>query len=212
MKPVVYTIGRQYGSGGREIGQKLAKKLGIPFYDNELIALAAKKSGVSEEIFKQADEKPTNSFLYSLAIGAYSMGQGLVGYTDMSINDKLFIAQSQVIEDAVAHGSCVIVGRCADYVLRDYPNLINIFVCGELEDRYNALAKDELKDIPRQKAIEMINKKDKTRANFYNYYSNKKWGDMVNHDLIINTSDISRDDAVELIVEYTKYNQKKKGL
>lgn len=211
MKPVVYTIGRQYGSGGREIGQKLAEKLGVPFFDNELISLAAKKSGVSEEIFKRADEKPTNSFLYSLAIGAYSMGQGIVGYTDMSINDKLFIAQSQVIEEAAKHGSCVIVGRCADYVLRDYPNLINIFVCADIEDRYAVLSKDELKDIPKQKAIDMINKKDKTRANFYNYYSNRKWGDLVNHDLIINTSSITRDDAVDLIIDYTKFHQKKKG-
>lgn len=204
MKPTIFTIGRQYGSGGHEIGEKLAKKLDIPFYDNELIALAAQKSGVSKEIFEQVDEKPTNSFLYSLAMGAFNFGS-MSGYTDMSINDKLFIAQSEVIEDVAREGSCVIVGRCADYVLRDYKNVINIFCFGPIEDRVRRIQK--VLDLPPNKAVDTVNRKDKTTANFYNYYSNQKWGDAQNYDLLINTSKLPIDQTVGLIIQYQQMKE-----
>lgn len=199
MKSTIFTIDRQYGSGGHEIGEKLAEKLKIPFYDNELIALAAQKSGVSQEIFERVDEKPTNSFLYSLAMGAYNFG-GITGYTEMSINDKLFVAQSEVMEEAAKIGSCVIVGRCADYVLRNYENVINIYCYGEIEDRVRRI--QSVLDLPAHKAVETVNRRDKTTANFYNYYSNQKWGDPQNYDLLINTSKLPIHQAVDLIMQY----------
>lgn len=199
MKPTIFTIGRQYGSGGHEIGEKLAKRLNIPFYDNELISLAAQKSGVSKEIFEQVDEKPTNSFLYSLAMGAFNFGS-MSGYTDMSINDKLFIAQSEVIEDVARKGGCVIVGRCADYVLREYKNCVNIYCYGAMADRVARIQK--ILGLSQAKAADTVTRKDKTTANFYNYYSNQKWGEAQNYDLMINTSKLSIDAAVELILQY----------
>lgn len=200
MKPTIFTIGRQYGSGGHEIGEKLAGRLNIPFYDNELIALAAKKSGMSEELFEQVDEKPTNSFLYSLAMGAFNFGT-MTGYTDMSINDKLFLAQSEVIEDAAKEGACVFVGRCADYILRDFDNVVNIYCYGDMEDRITRI-QSVLQVKNRKEAADIINRKDKTTANFYNYYSNQKWGQPENYDLLINTSKLSIDNSVELILNY----------
>lgn len=204
MKSTIFTLSRQYGSGGHEIGEKLAKKLDIPFYDNELIALAAQKSGVSKEIFEQVDEKPTNSFLYSLAMGSFNLG-GLSGYTEMSINDKLFIAQSEVIEDAANKGSCVIVGRCANYVLRERSNCVNVFCYGDMEDRIKRV--QALSGLPRQKAQDTISRKDKTAANFYNYYTNQKWSDPQNYDLLINTSRLSIDETVNLIIRYEQMRE-----
>ena len=126
MLPVI-TISRQFGSGGHEVGEKLAKRLELPFYDKELIALAAKKSGFSEEVFADVDEKATSSLLYSMVMGSYAFGTRVPGINEMPINDKLFIIQSDIIKKAAAEGPCVIVGRCADYILREHPNCLNVF-------------------------------------------------------------------------------------
>ena len=112
----VITIGRQYGSGGREIGQKLAKYYDIPFYDNELITRAAKESGFAEETFEKAEDKATNSLLYSLAMGINVYGNQDFGFSGLSLDDRIFLAQSDVIRKVADEGPCVIVGRCADYV------------------------------------------------------------------------------------------------
>lgn len=201
MKSTVFTISRQYGSGGHEVGEKLATKLGIPFYDNDLITRAAQKSGVSKEIFEQVDEKPTNSFLYSLSMGAFNYGTGgLSGYTEMSINDKLFLAQSDVIKEMAREGSCVIVGRCADYVLQDLANCVNVYCYATHDDRV-ARTESRLK-VSRQQAVDAVRRKDKTMANYYNYYSNNKWGDAQNYDLMINTSKLPTDETVRLIMGY----------
>lgn len=201
MKPIIYTIDRQYGSGGHEIGEKLAKELDIPFYDNQLIAMAAEKTGISKDVFKEVDEKPTNSFLYSLAMGAFGFG-GSGAVTDLPINDKLFIAQSEVIREAAGKGSCVFVGRCADYILREMPNCVNIFCYGNINDRIDRIKK--VLDVPKHKAIEIINRKDKTTASYYNYYTNNKWGAKEEYDLLINTSRLSIDNSVALIKKFTE--------
>ena len=119
MLPVI-TIARQFGSGGHEVGEKVAKKLGLPFFDKELIAMAAKKSGLSEEVFADADEKATSSLLYSMVMGSYAFGARVPSINEMPINDKLFIIQSDIIKKAAAEGPCVIIGRCADYILREH--------------------------------------------------------------------------------------------
>ena len=126
---LIITIGREYGTGGREIGQKLALRLGIPFYDRELITRAAKKTGFDEKLFEQLDKRATNSFLYSLTMF------GSVGLNGMSLTDQLYLAQSNVIREMAEGSSCVIVGRCADHVLRDFSNRFDFFIHGSIEDR-----------------------------------------------------------------------------
>lgn len=126
---LIITISRQYGTGGREIGQKLALRLGIPFYDRELITRAAKKTGFDEKLFDQLDKRATNSFLYSLTMF------GSVGLNGMSLTDQLYLAQSNIVREMAEDSSCVIVGRCADHVLRDFPNKFDFFIHGSIEDR-----------------------------------------------------------------------------
>ena len=171
------------------MGEKLAQKLGIPYYDKALIAMAAKKSGLSEEVFADADEKATSSLLYSMVMGSYAFGARVPGINEMPINDKLFIIQSDIIKKAAAEGPCVIVGRCADYILREHDNCMNVFVHvgkGLCEEK---------------KAPDFVTKKDKQRANYYNFYSNKRWDDLLNYDITIDTSRFTIEQAVDLLID-----------
>lgn len=200
----VYTIGREFGSMGLLVGQKLAERLGIKCYDKELLQQAAKESGFCEEIFEHHDEKPTNSFLYSLVMDTYSAGNyAAAPFLDMPLNHKVFLAQFDTIKNIAEQESCVIVGRCADYALSNHPDCVNIFIRADLEDRIRLISKRM--DITENKAKDMILKNDKQRASYYNYYTSKKWGDASSYDLIINTSKISVDHAVDLILDFRKY-------
>ncbi|MDY2791007.1 MAG: cytidylate kinase-like family protein [Lachnospiraceae bacterium] len=204
MSDKIITIGRQFGSGGREIGEKLALKLGIPFYDKDLLKRAAKESGLCEEIFENFDEKPSSSFLYSLVMDPYSLGYSNNGY-DLPLNHKVFLAAFDTIKKIADEGSCVIVGRCADYALQDYDNVLNVFVHAPLEDRIKRIsAKYELSE---SKAKDMIYKKDKQRASYYNYYSSSKWADIKNYDLTINSSHLGIDQTVEVIAAIAQRNK-----
>lgn len=201
MGNAVYTIGREFGSGGMQIGQALADRLGVKLYDKELLAHAAKESGFCQEIFENHDEKPTNSFLYSLVMDTYSAGSySSAPFLDMPLNHKVFLAQFESIKKIADTESCVIVGRCADYALADYPDALNIFVHAEIEDRIKWISKRA--NITESKAKDMIQKQDKQRASYYNYYTSKKWGDSRSYDLTLNTSKLSIDDCVELIIKY----------
>ncbi|MCI9225586.1 MULTISPECIES: cytidylate kinase-like family protein [unclassified Acutalibacter] len=201
MLPVI-TISRQFGSGGHEVGEKLARQLDVPFYDKALIAMAAKQSGLSEEVFANADEKATSSLLYSMVMGSYSFGARVPGINEMPINDKLFIIQSDIIKKAAAEGPCVIIGRCADYILREHENCLNVFVHASKEERVRrSVAK---KDCEERKASDFVTKKDKQRANYYNFYSNKRWDDLQNYDITIDTSRFTVDEAVELLMDAAK--------
>ena len=201
MLPVI-TISRQFGSGGHEVGEKLARQLDVPFYDKALIAMAAKQSGLSEEVFANADEKATSSLLYSMVMGNYSFGARVPGINEMPINDKLFIIQSDIIKKAAAEGPCVIIGRCADYILREHENCLNVFVHASKEERVRrSVAK---KDCEERKASDFVTKKDKQRANYYNFYSNKRWDDLQNYDITIDTSRFTVDEAVELLMDAAK--------
>lgn len=200
MDKYVITIGRQFGSGGRSIGEKLAKKLDIPFYDKELISLAAKESGVSPEVFDNVDEKAANSLLYSLSMGMYNFGSGFSVMGDLPVNDKLYLLQHQIIKDIAEKENCVIVGRCADYVLRDHPGCVNIFIYADMDFRKDEAIKRH--GIDEARAEHIINKTDKSRANYYSFYSGQKWGMAENYDLCINSGKLSEDSIVELIIDY----------
>jgi cytidylate kinase len=201
MGNAIYTIGREFGSGGKVIGEKLAETLGIKLYDKELLQQAAKDSGFCQEIFENHDEKPTNSFLYSLVMDTYSAGNySSAPFLDMPLNHKIFLAQFDSIKKIAQQESCVIVGRCADYALADEPDCMNIFVHANLDDRIKWISKRM--NITESKAKDQIQKNDKPRASYYNYYTSKKWGDSRSYDLTLNTSKLTTDQCVELIIKY----------
>ena len=204
---LIITIGRQSGSGGKEIGQKVAEKLGIKCYDKELLALAAKESGLCEELFQSHDEKPTKSFLYSLVMDSYSFGYTSSGYMDMPINHKIFLAQFEAIKALADREPCVIVGRCADYALEDYPNRVSIFVTGDDKAKIKRLA--ERNNVSEAKAKEIMMKTDKERSSYYNYYSSKKWGDVRSYDLCVNSSVLGIEGTVDLIIYFANAKLKK---
>ena len=205
----IYTIGREFGSFGKQVGEALAQKLGIKLYDKELLQQAAKDSGFCEEIFENHDEKPTYSFLYSLVMDTYSSGgYSTAPFMDMPLNHKVFLAQFDSIKKIAESESCVIVGRCADYALENNPDCISIFVRADIEDRIKRIS--ERLNISENKAKDLIHKEDKQRASYYNYYTSKKWGDARSYDLCINTSQISVEDAADFIISYRElYNKNK---
>ena len=200
----IYTIGREFGSGGREVGEKLAAKLGIKLYDKELLQQAAKDSGFCEEIFENHDEKPTNSFLYSLVMDTYSVsGYSAAPFLDMPLNHKVFLAQFETINKIAEKESCVIVGRCADYALSDNPDCINIFIHADLDVRIKNVSRNL--NITENKARDIINKTDKQRASYYNYYTSKKWGDSKSYNLSLDAGKLGTDNCVEMILKFREF-------
>lgn len=202
----IITIGRQCGSGGREIGKKLSEHYGIPFYDKELLKEAAKKSGFCEEVFESFDEKPTKSFLYSIVMDPYSFGYHSNNF-DMPLNHQVFLAAFDTIKSIAEKGPCIFVGRCADYALSDFNNCVNLFIHAPLDFRSKRIAEE--KGITMDQASGFINKKDKQRASYYNYYSTKKWGDMKSYDFTIDSSVLGIDKTVEFIESYITLFEKK---
>ena len=185
MKTIV-TIGREYGSGGRIVAQRLAEKLGVPFYDKEVIQGVAKKTGFAENFDREAERRPTNSFMYDLYFSTHSL----------SIPDQVFIAQSGVIKDLADKGGCVIVGRCADYILREHKELLRTFVYAPLEQRVQR-AREEYHD--KEDNLEgFVIRQDKQRASYYNYFTSIRWGDRKSYDLCVSSA-LGLDTAVEII-------------
>ncbi|NLE15380.1 MAG: cytidylate kinase-like family protein [Spirochaetales bacterium] len=206
---VVFTIGRQFGSGGRQVGKVLAEKLGIPFYDKELIAISARDSGLSEALFSNADEKATSSIFYSLVMGNYPMASGALGVTEMPLNDQLFLIQSKTIKRLASEGPCVIVGRCADYILRDMDNVLNIFIHADLKNRVERAVR--VYEVPENKAEDVCLKTDKQRANFYNYYSDRKWGMCRTYDLSIDSGLLGIEGCAQQIIGFAELWEAHKG-
>ena len=201
MSNKIYTIGREFGSGGKAVGEALAKRLGIKLYDKELLQQAAKDSGFCEEIFENHDEKPTSSFLYSLVMDTYSVGSyNSSPFLDMPLNHKIFLAQFETIKKIADRESCVIVGRCADYALADYPDCINIFIHSDMENRVKAVSKRL--NITENKAKDLIQKKDKQRASYYNYYSSKRWGDSSSYHLTLDAGKLGIDGCIDMILKF----------
>ncbi len=199
---IVFTIGRQSGSRGNTIGSRLAEALGIKCYNKELLTEAAKNSGLCKDLFERQDEKPTNSFLYSLVMDTYSMGYNTSMYMDMPLNHKVFLAQFDTIKKIAGEESCVFVGRCADYALADHPHTVNIFITGNENDKIAHLM--EIHQVNESRARDIMIRNDKNRSSYYNYYSNKKWGDAKNYDLCLNSSSVGVDGAVRIILEFAK--------
>lgn len=205
-KNLVITIGRQFGSGGRQVGKLLAEKLGIPYYDKEILAVAARDSGICQEMFEHHDEKPTRSLLFSLVTGMQMHSDASSMYMDMPLNHKIFLAQFDAIRRVASEGSCVIVGRCADYVLRDNPNAVSFFIKADVKQRMARAV--ELYGVEEQKAEETVRKADKQRASYYNYYATADWGDVNNYDLCVDTGKLGIDGTVELLVNYIALREK----
>lgn len=205
-KKIIITIGRQFGSGGRSIGKKLAEKLGIAYYDKELINLASKESGICGEFFEKADEKTTGSLLKALAMG-FSMNNAIFQSNDYLSNESLFQIQSDVIRKVAAEQSCILVGRCADYILREDPDCISVFISACPEDRIKRTM--EYNKINEKEAEEYIHKADKSRASYYNYYTDKDWGAAESYDLCINSSLYGLDRTTDFIQTFVELSQKK---
>ena len=204
----IITIGREYGSAGRQIGYKVAEDLGIKLYDRELLERAAKESGICEELFETHDEKPTNSFLYSLVMDSYSFGYPSSSYTDMPINHKIFLAQFEAIKKIADEGSCILIGRCADYALENYSNVLSVFIHADTTKRAKRISR--MYDMTESKAREMILRTDKKRGSYYNYYTNKKWSAVQSYDVCLDSGKLGIDGCVETIIEIIKVKERMK--
>ena len=194
MKTII-TIGRQFGSGGKEVGIRVAKEMGIPFYDDELLKEAAKKTGLCEKIFENFDERP-KSLLYSIAMDSYMFGLPGSGVGD-SLEQQVYLATYNTIRQLAEEGPCVIIGRCADYALADNPNLLSLFIYAPMEARVERVAKRQ--NLTPEKAKALIQKTDKRRAAYYEYYSAQKWGAVESYDFCLDSSYLGLSGTVELI-------------
>ncbi|WP_027399348.1 cytidylate kinase-like family protein [Anaerovorax odorimutans] len=199
---IIITIARQFGSGGREIGKNLANELNIAFYDKDLIKIAAEESGIHEELFENVDENHKNSFWDNMAYNTTSFGNPFSSGSDIPINDKLFIIQSNVIKELAEKDSCVIVGRCADYILKSNPNAIHIFIHSNKEDKINRIINSY--GIPAENAEVLMIKTDKKRATYHNYYSSGKWGKAENYNLAIDSNVLGISGTVEIIKKFAQ--------
>lgn len=202
-KKLIITIARQYGSGGREIGEKIAEILNIPIYDKLLITDAASKENLNEEVLRKTDESAASSLLYTLAVGSNTLGAAMHFGYKMPLSDKLFILQSEVIREYAAKGSGVFIGRCADHVLRDEANILRVFVYGDLDHRQTRVA-ERHPELKASQIIDTINKTDKRRSTYYNFYTGNKWGKFDNYDLAINSSTLGIEGTAELICNFAK--------
>lgn len=197
MNNFIITIGRQLGSGGRSVGHQLAEHYGISLYDKSLINLAAEQSGISKQVFSQADEKVSRSFLRSLIPGR---GMTILGSNSPLSQDELFKVQSDVIQNITEKESCIILGRCADYILRNHPRLISIFLTADMDDRLKRLSESD--NIPLEKALPMLEQGDKKRASYYNYYTGGAWGVASTYHLSLNTSRLGIEGTTQFLIRY----------
>ena len=195
----IITISRQFGSGGREIGEALSAELGIKCYDKELISIAAKESGIDADVFNNVDEKATNSLLYSLSMGLYSFSSNYSS-GQLPVNDRLYLLQHKIIKNLANEEPCIFVGRCADYILGDRNDVVKVFIYADMDYRIKRAV--EVKGVDSSKAEHVVAKTDKSRANYYNFYSGKKWGLAENYDLCINRTKLSTEQVVNVISDY----------
>lgn len=198
----IITISRQYGSGGREIGERLANMLNIPYYDNALITRAAKESGFAEAAFEKAEEKATNSLLYSIAMGMNAYGNQEFGFAHLSLDDRIYLAQSEIIRQVADEGPCVIIGRCADYVLKERDDVLHFFIWADMDFRIKRAT--ELYNLSPGKAEENVLKVDKRRANYYNYHANGKWGSASNYHLSVKSDVLGIEKTALLLKDFVE--------
>jgi cytidylate kinase len=197
----IITIGRQLGSGGKQIGELLSQKLGIPCYDKELILLASRESGLGKEFFEKFDEKSSYSF-FSNVFG-YHSGYANEQAGNYLCNETLFQIQSDVIKKLAGEESCIFVGRCADYILRNHPRLFSIFAHATINDRVHRIIAE--KNCTEKEAKSLLEQTDKKRAEYYNYYSNKQWGMSTSYDLCVNSSILGIEKTTDFIYRYASF-------
>lgn len=207
MEKYLITIGRSSGSGGRRVGIALAKKLGIVCYDEELIKEVAKKSGFSEEIIQNYEEKPVKSFLFSLYSGTIA-GHG--GNVNLPIEQKVFLAQYNTIKELAERESGIFVGRCAEYALEHEKNVIKIFITADPADAVAHI--EETYGFTKKKAEDFIKKTNRDRSSYYSYYTNKEWGDSRNYDITVNRSSLGLDETVEILADFVERRLRKMGI
>ncbi|MBQ9099627.1 MAG: cytidylate kinase-like family protein [Clostridia bacterium] len=195
------TIGRQFGSGGREIGLRLGELLGIKVYDKELLTLAAEKKGINPDYLRRVDEKAASSLLYTLAMGASLHSARHLG-VDVPINDQLFITQTEIIKEIAEEDSAIFVGRCADYVLRNHPHRLSFFIYSDFESRVHHVMNGL--GVARNEAESMINKNDKKRVNYYNFYTGKKWGKFDNYHMSLDSSLLGVEGTAQMMAQLVK--------
>ena len=203
---MIITIGREYGSGGRDIGKALADRLEIPFYDKEILTRAAKDSGICADLFEHHDEKTTPNYLLPLLSGLDIGTAGLRADAGMPLNHRIFLAQFEAIRKLAAEGSCVIVGRCGDYILRDQQNIINLFIYAGTEARiHRIMAKEEL---AYDKAKEKIRKVDHQRHAYYNFFADGSWGQRTHYHLMLRSDELSIAAAADILYSFVKATSK----
>ncbi len=193
MKHCIVTIGREFCTGGREVAERVAKELGVKLYDKDLITLAAKKSGLSEEAIAASEKQHTHSLLYNM----YTIGN------ELPLADQVFILESRIIKELAEEGPCVILGRSADYVLREQDNVLSVFMYAPMDYRRKYALRgrvDEAQKISDKDLEELIRKEDKKRAQYYNYYTQNRWGDAHNYDITLNAA-LGEDTCVQMILD-----------
>lgn len=202
MKKTIITIARQYGSGGREIGERVAELLGIPNYDKEFVTMAAEKeSALDPRALEKVDERATSSLLYTLAMGSNLFHSPHVSPA-LPLNDRLFAIQCSIIRSLAEEKSCVMIGRCADYVLREHPDRLSVFIYADLDARKKRVA--ERHGIKESEAIDIINKTDRRRASYYNFYTGNKWGKYDNYHIAINSAVLGIEGTARLIADMAR--------
>lgn len=197
---LIVTLNRQYGSGGKEVGTKLANLLGIKIYDSEIPKMAADKSGIRKDYFEKVDEKPTDSFLYALAMNTFSMANSMNPLDNTLSSDRLFNIQAEVIRELAKKESFVLIGRCGEYILREEPNVARIYICAPMEKRVERICR--LYHMTEKEAIKKIHSTDKKRESYYGYYAGKDWGACSSYDLSVDTSVLGVDKTAEFIKNY----------
>lgn len=198
----VITIGREFGSQGHTIGEKLAQRLQVPLYDKNIVKEAAKKSGYDENLFEQIDEKRTTSLLFSIAMNLFPYTSKMERLDEFSFADKLYVIQKNIIEEFAQKGSCVIVGRCSNYILKEYENGFHIFIYCDRKKRIEYVCKKY--KMNEKEAEELIHKMDKKRSSYYNYYTGSKWGSKYDYDLLFNSSKLTADEITDILEQFIK--------
>ncbi|MBP3329546.1 MAG: cytidylate kinase-like family protein [Clostridia bacterium] len=193
---LIITISREFGSGGREIGEKLAMELGIPYYDKTIIDKTAKETGFCAEFIEKEEQRVTSSLLFNLATNTYTFGN-MMSHYGQSLSDQVFQAESKVIKDLASQGSCVIVGRCADYILKNQFPCFNVFICAEFEKRCERAV--EKYGINKDDVTDIVKKTDKARIRHNQFYGSQDWGDARNYDVTINSGTVGVDNAVSML-------------
>lgn len=204
---MIITIGREFGSGGKYIGERLAEELNMKLYDEELIQRVSKEKEIDIDLLNANDEVHKQSFWYTLAMASMSMYDSVNSLTDLPNDDKFFVEEAKVIEEIADEGNSIIIGRCSNVILKDRKDVVNVFIYSS-DEKFKIARKVEFAGLDEKKAAKILHKKDKERAMYYNYYTNKKWGARDSYDLLIDSSKLGIDGTVELIKEYVKYFEK----